>query len=75
MLCFIREEKMSRKDAEDFIKKMNGDELFSEKVISIIDVRKRIKYIKQKGFVFTGDELYNAWMSKSKQNPKQLSDV
>ena len=57
---------MSKKQAEDFIEKMNTDEEFRVEAVKITDVKELKEYLHRHGFHFTSDELKNAWFSMSK---------
>ena len=51
---------MSKTEAEDFLVKMMGDEVFRDTVIMIEDVKKKIEFLNGAGFFFTSDELEDA---------------
>jgi len=51
---------MSKTEAEDFLVKMMGDEVFRDTVIMIEDVKKKIEFLNGEGFFFTSDELEDA---------------
>ena len=60
---------MSRKDAEDFIEKMNTDDEFRVEAVKITDVKELKEYLHRHGFHFTSDELKNARLAMSKTEP------